>query len=423
MRIKNIKLDDYKRFTSLEISDIPQTTKLVVLVGPNGCGKSSVFDAFILKARTEYVNEQLTGNYEQYYEKRQQAEHTHDIANRISIDFHGNPPPSLKSAFQIRSAYRNEADFRVTRISTQHDRQEVPRLTRIIDIDAAVSQNYEYLTWKGLQDLYSTAKPETTFDEYRLEALGDMQDAMRDLFPNPELVLQDFGSMQSGTFRFRKGTVKDFHYKNLSSGEKAAFDILLDVFVKRHITPDAIFCIDEPELHVSTALQGKLLTAVLSLLPETAQLWIATHSLGVVKEATRIYEETPNEVVFLDFFNCGDLDDDVFLKNSKPSRSLWRNVFEVALNDLGSLTAPQQIVLCEGDPNHVDKGFDASCYNRLFASDFDDTLFISRGGEKQVIRQPELKMILKKIVTDVKIYLITTNHKQVLCYNGTDATT
>ena len=46
MRIKSIKIKDFKRFTDLTIQNIPQTAKLVVLVGPNGCGKTSVFEAF-----------------------------------------------------------------------------------------------------------------------------------------------------------------------------------------------------------------------------------------------------------------------------------------------------------------------------------------------------------------------------------------
>ena len=104
-------------------------------------------------------------------------------------------------------------------------------------------------------------------------------------FPGPSLSLQDFGGIQAGSFRFSKGDVTDFHYKNLSSGEKAAFDILLDVFLKRDEAKEAVFCIDEPELHVATGLQGPLIASVLALLRETSQLWIATHSIGIVRQA------------------------------------------------------------------------------------------------------------------------------------------
>lgn len=46
MRIKKIELNNFKRFTSLTISDIPDTSKLVLVIGSNGSGKSSLFDAF-----------------------------------------------------------------------------------------------------------------------------------------------------------------------------------------------------------------------------------------------------------------------------------------------------------------------------------------------------------------------------------------
>ncbi len=368
-----------------------------------------MFDAFIAKSRLEIGNFQLAGNLEQYYEKIKQAVNLHEIAERITIDFHDNSRSNLKSAFQIRSAYRTEADFSIDHIQTKFQAQEGPRLERIIDIDAAVSENYQYLTSKGLEDLYSAAKPETTFERYRKEALGDLHTAMRKLFPDPELLLQDFGSMQSGSFRFRKGAAEDFHYKNLSSGEKATFDILLDVFVKRHITPDAIFCIDEPELHVSTALQGMLLSAVLSLLPENAQLWIATHSIGVVKEASLIYEKNPNDVSFLSFFNCDDLDGSIELKSCSPNRSLWREVYQVALDDLSLLTAPKQVVFCEGKEKDPKTGFDAKCYNRLFADEHDDTLFISRGSANEVARQTPIKKVLESVVAGIKIIALIDN--------------
>ena len=76
-----------------------------------------------------------------------------------------------------------------------------------------------------MEDMYHAAPANLTMDQYRKRALGDLQDAMRRLFSDPELLLQDFGAMRSGSFRFSKGNTSDFHYKNLSGGEKAAFDI------------------------------------------------------------------------------------------------------------------------------------------------------------------------------------------------------
>ena len=45
MRIRSIHLKDFKRFVDLTIEDIPATARLVILVGPSGSGKSSLFEA------------------------------------------------------------------------------------------------------------------------------------------------------------------------------------------------------------------------------------------------------------------------------------------------------------------------------------------------------------------------------------------
>ena len=45
MKIKSIKLRNFRRFTDLTIEGLSEKAKLVVMIGPNGSGKSSVFDA------------------------------------------------------------------------------------------------------------------------------------------------------------------------------------------------------------------------------------------------------------------------------------------------------------------------------------------------------------------------------------------
>ncbi len=408
LKVKNLHLKDYKRFTDLSITEIPETAKLVVLVGPNGSGKSSVFDAFISKARASVNNFNLTGgDMEQYYEKDKQAQTLHEVAQRVNINFynHNSGNVNMKSAFQVRSAYRNEADFRINQFQASKQFHEGPRLSRIIDPDTSVSENYKQVVGKGIDDLFHASPGEITFDKYRQDALGDLHEAMCGLFSSPALLLQDFGAMKSGSFRFSKGEAMDFHYKNLSGGEKAAFDILLDVFVKREEAREAVFCIDEPEVHVAPALQGRLITSVLKLLPATTQLWIATHSIGVVREAYRLYRDNPDEVVFLDFSNR-NFDDSVVIKPSNPNRAFWMNIYKITLDDLASLVAPQRIIFCEGKADNIDKGFDAQCYNKIFAEEFPDTLFISRGGSKEVIKSEHLKAIIEQIAEATEVYVV-----------------
>ncbi|MDR2649269.1 MAG: AAA family ATPase [Clostridiales bacterium] len=45
MRIKKVELKNFKRFTHLTVEDISQTAKLLMLVGPNGSGKTSFMEA------------------------------------------------------------------------------------------------------------------------------------------------------------------------------------------------------------------------------------------------------------------------------------------------------------------------------------------------------------------------------------------
>ena len=61
MKIKNIEINDFKRFTHLTINNIPLTAKLVVLVGPNGSGKTSFMEA--LNHFYKYSGYQDVGDY------------------------------------------------------------------------------------------------------------------------------------------------------------------------------------------------------------------------------------------------------------------------------------------------------------------------------------------------------------------------
>jgi len=46
MRVKKVQLKTFKRFDDLTIDLGDNPKKIIALIGPNGCGKSSIFDAF-----------------------------------------------------------------------------------------------------------------------------------------------------------------------------------------------------------------------------------------------------------------------------------------------------------------------------------------------------------------------------------------
>ena len=291
-------MSNYKRFNDLTISEIPKGAKLVVLVGPNGSGKSSVFDALLLKSWSAQTNLPLRRGLDNYYLKTLDVEHapttTREIANRVSVELHCHEDhsPDWARLLRIRSAYRNDPDFQLDSLSRPPDPASHSRFERIIDTDQSVSENYSRLAWQRMADLDQNAAGDVTFAQYRAESLARLRAAITTLFSDPPLRLQDFGGISSaGTFRFAKGSTSDFHYKNLSAGEKAAFDVLLDMFIATSEFPNLIYCIDEPEAHLAPAIQRLFLRSMLEMLPETSQLWIATHAAGFVTEAKQSMAE------------------------------------------------------------------------------------------------------------------------------------
>ena len=411
MRIKSVHLQDYKRFVDLTLTEIPENARLVVLIGPNGSGKSSLFDAFLLKSWSPSINHDTSreGSYGGYYNRGLGGpRYTSEIANSISIEVHSRAalaPDEWAAAFNIRSAYRNESDFRLQSIDAVQSSQQSRRFARIIDADESVSDNYKRLTWKRQADIDTDAKEDMTIGQYRREFLNDLQAAMRNLFTEPSLSLQDFGGVQdAGVFRFSKGTAVDFHYKNLSGGEKAAFDLLLDIFVKRSEYKDAIYCVDEPETHIASALQGPLLRAMLELMPGESQLWIATHSIGLVRQAFELMKKEGN-VVFLDF-SKDDFDKPVVIRPRVPNRSFWQTTYRVAVAELADLIAPQNVVICEGSKTQAEKGFDAECYNLIFADTHSDTLFVSYGSSSEVENSQSLMSVLGAIAKGITVWRV-----------------
>ncbi len=77
------------------------------------------------------------------------------------------------------------------------------------------------------------------------------------------------------------------------TGTRIEFDLLLDIVVNRNAFNGSLYRIDEPEIHLNTKVQRTLLRELFRLIPENSQLWLATHSIGMVRAAQEILTEPP----------------------------------------------------------------------------------------------------------------------------------
>ena len=379
MKIASIHLQNFKRFTDLKIQNVPATAKLVVLLGPNGCGKSSVFDAL---HKQSYPYRQLgKPNDPDYYSKIPTQRRRSD---QIDIGFHNasQSDSDMGKAIYVRTAYRNDPVIDVESIQKMPSAIRETRFSSMIENDAAATSNYQRLASNALERAFNREDRKKSLGDFQDETLGEIQEAMNRLFP--DLMLNSLGNpLSDRSFTFDKGTSTSFLYKNLSGGEKSAFDLLFDIFVKRVEYDDTVFCIDEPEAHMNPRLQGDLLQELFQLMNDKSQLWIATHAIGMMRKALQLYEQYGEEIVFLDFSDEDfDSREVVIIKPKKPDRRFWEQTHEIALDDLAALVVPDQIVICEGE--HGDKGFDAECYNQIFSEEFPNTKFISGGGKRDL---------------------------------------
>lgn len=389
MKIKKIELKDFKRFTHLTIEDIPQTAKLVVMVGANGSGKTSVMEAMNHYYKYlgyfnigDYKYLSKTGNIHQY----EHMEWQHHASEMVDINFYDasfstnrTRRSEIKGHFYFRSAYRNEPDFQILTMQKQQTPIEQIRLATLIQNDQTVSSNYQRIISNTISSIFDNENALKTVASLRDELIGQIRDAMGRVFE--DLQFSSVGDpLVNGNFYFTKGITQNFSYQNLSAGEKAAFDLILDMVVQLKYYPNAIYCIDEPETHMHTKLQGKVLRELYLLVPEQSQLWLSTHSIGMLQEAEEIEKAQPGTVAFLDFSNR-DFDTDQVIHPAKIGKAAIGKFYELAFGDFAKLVLPRVIIFCEGNPNGGERrDFDKSIYTTIFENTHSEAFFLSGGS-------------------------------------------
>lgn len=409
MRVRQLRLKGFKRFDDLTIELGEQPARIVALVGPNGCGKSSVFDAFEEKLkdvkgaqRTEPTWFFTKFAFHPQEALRNQGYNKNDA---IQVVFADGAQSITKKTFHIRSAYRFTAGLDVQTITAQPDiLEDTRRPHSSIALDTRLQENYERLLGLAHEEYERGQK---TYEQVRQQLLGRINDVLKEVL---DLRVSSIGNVMArkGQLYFEKEDAKDFPYQNLSSGEKEVIDIVVDLVVRNKEFNDTIYGIDEPELHLHPAVQRKLLVAVERLIPENCQLWVATHSIGFLRA---LQQELSDRCAILDFSEKNYFVGTHTMRPIAPTRANWQRIFETALDDLIGLVAPERIVYCEGraEPTAAgdEQGLDAMVYNEVFGADHPTTLFISSGGTNEVRKNGSLALrVLSKAFLDVELLLL-----------------
>ena len=162
-----------------------------------------------------------------------------------------------------------------------------------------------------------------------------------------------------------------------------------------------------------TRLQSKVLSELYNLTPISSQLWISTHSIGMLKQAENIEQENPGSVVFLDFANR-DFDLTETMMPAQINKAIWDRFFDLAFADFSQLIAPGRIVFCEGtSQGRTYKDFDAQVYGQIFEQEYHDTKFVSIGScsELENIENQSVKILSNILKSSTIIKFIDRDDK------------
>jgi AAA15 family ATPase/GTPase len=296
MKISNIHLTNFKRFTDLRIDNIQNYTKLVVLIGSNGSGKSSLFDAFGFVDAAIKQDIGMNEDFLNYFRKKI------DFPIEVNILYDQNKELSISNTNFIKPLLPNNAFYGRTSF------RQIPRLTRtslgqdgrisfekdsdrpkfFIERDNRFENDVEKITEIILKDFFRSKESN---EQIRNKYIDPINSSLKNIFGAGngtklqliEIIPPIEGKVAQITFK--KGN-SEIHYNYLSAGEKEVFNLLINLLSRGTYYQDTIYFLDEIDLHLNTKLQFKLIKEITeNWIPENCQLWTATHSLGFIEYA------------------------------------------------------------------------------------------------------------------------------------------
>ena len=160
MRLRKIRLKEFKRFDDLTIDLGEDPKKIIAVVGPNGCGKSSIFDAFEDKMRDfRHIGDEGHGFYSKAFYYTEDNKRKTIYNKNIAVSITPKAGNINRKSFYIRTAYRFTSKFNVQRL------EALPEVLKSTDepissiaIDTRLEANYKRLVGSAYSEFFEGNK-------------------------------------------------------------------------------------------------------------------------------------------------------------------------------------------------------------------------------------------------------------------------
>lgn len=416
MRITKLQLQDYKCFEKLVLDNLGNR---VVLVGPNGCGKSAVLEA--IAALKEYA-----GSYNpqpHVYVREIQVVNRHVMAwpDNTPVPIRGNQPSATISA-EVKLDDTEKAlagGLDTARVGIRIDKSGEVTLT---EADGNVANLFKHFDPESSIGVVDYISPNRTFPRQRVENINlgavsvHQQRLERIELPRPNydaynkfrtvkdflisLAVEEFSHHQAtgedlGGIKLLREIFSDFFgpkvflgfkkldaelqiavrtpygdhdIDQLSSGEKELFFIFVNLFRIRKLP--SVILYDEPERHLNAGLETRIIPA-LNRLRTRNQMWIATHGVELIGSLPMqdivALKKDPGGVQFERF--------------TDPSRTDRVRLLELLGAKVGLQLACNRVVFLEGKDSQADKRI----LDKLAGPKLPGVLFVASGASAAVM--------------------------------------
>lgn len=404
MKIQSLHLKNFKRFTDLKIESIPAKAKLILLIGSNGSGKSSVFDAF------EYFNAQIRhdsamrGEFA-YYRKDRSTPIEIKLLTTAGEEWLANERTTKTITGKSLPFYGRSSFRQVPRLSRKHlgskidVKGDADRPRTFIDRDERFENDIELISEQVLKKVFREKVSQTEIEQTYIQPINAALENIFGSANGTKLALIEIIPPLEGKIsqiNFRKGT-SEIHYNNLSAGEKEVVNILFNLLVRRNEYPESIYFFDEIDLHLNTKLQYNLLKEITeNWIPEHSQFWTASHSLGFIQ-----YANDSDPAVIIDFDDL-DFDKPCVLTPAIKNRY---EIFELAVSKefIDQIFQGRRIVFAENS--------DTPLYNDL---SLDGTFFFKANDKNDVFHKAKnlnaVGLVDRDYLTDEEINQIRQSY-------------